>query len=158
MNATVDGRHAWVPSNAERSVYRGAALILAVALIFMLRLLTWLAFPGEGFRDVAITAPASVQAGTLFRYQVTYCHGDGKADQPVLVMRELELQDHGTNIQLPGLAYTTAADCEVKVRTVGIPAYTPPGPYKLQITTELQTNPLRRVRQVWLTPTFTVTK
>lgn len=158
MNATVDGRHVWIPSNAERFVHRGAVLILAVALVFMLRLLIWLSFPGEGFRDVTLTVPASVQVGTLLRYQVNYCHGNGKIEQPVLVMRELELQDHGTNIQLPGLAYTTTANCETKVRTVGIPAYTPPGPYKLQITTELQANPLRRIRQTWFTPSFTVTK
>jgi hypothetical protein len=156
MNATVAGRHVWQPSERERFVYRGAVLILIVALVFMVRLLTWLAFPGEGFRDVTITAPNAVQAGTLLRYTVNYCHGSGKASQPVLVMRELELQDHGTNIQLPGLAYTTTADCETKNRTVGIPVYTPPGPYKLRITTELQANPIRHVRQEWLSPSFMV--
>lgn len=157
MTHVEDGRHVWTPTTRERLAYRVAGLILMAAVAFMGLILFWLVFPGKGFEDVQFSVPKTVQAGTIMRYQVNYCQG-GLAETPVLVLRELELQDHGTNIQLPGLAYTTKANCEVLDRAVGIPSFTPPGPYRLMVTTELQANPIRHVRQVWLSPEITVTK
>lgn len=148
-----DGRHVWQPSTGERLAYRTAGAVLILAAGFMIRLLVWLALPAEGFFEVQIHTPASVQAGTLLRYQVNYCHGLDTSQ--VLVNRELE--DHGTNIPLPGLAYTTEQNCETVDRAVGIPSFTPPGPYRLKITTEIEVNPLRHIRQEWRTDSFLVT-
>jgi len=146
-------RH-WEPTVLERLAYRTAGAILAVAIVFMLRLLVWLSFPGAGFFEVVIVTPPTVTAGTLLRYQVNYCHSLNQTQ--VMVYRELELEDHGTNIPLPGLAYSTEQNCETVDRAVGIPSFTPPGPYHLKITTEIQVNPLRRVRQEWRTDPFRV--
>lgn len=158
MNATLpSGRHAWDPSNGERWIYRGASGVLTVALFFMLRILTWLAFPGQGFVAADITVPQTVQAGTLMIYQVNFCQQDGRTPA-VLTVSELELEDRGTSIPLSGLAHTTTANCEVKVQSIGIPGFTPPGPYRLKVTSDLQANPLRRVRQEYLTAPFTITE
>lgn len=147
--------HAWQPTTRERLAYRTAGVVLIVALIFMVRILVWLAFPGPGFQKVTITLGGStVRTGTLLEYQVNYCLSDG--ENQVLVSRELELEDHGTNIPLPGLAYTTERNCETVDRHVGIPSFTPPGPYRLKITTDVHTNPLRSVRQIWRSPAFQV--
>ena len=151
---SVDGRHVWQPSTRERLAYRLAGAVLIVALAFMIQLLVWLAFPNGGFFEVVIQTPPTATAGTLLRYQVNYCHGLNQSQ--VLVNRELELEDHGTNIPLPGLAYSTEQNCETVNRAVGIPSYTPAGPYRLKITTEIQVNPLRRVRQEWRTDVFQV--
>lgn len=145
----------WQPSRREALAYRVAGGVLFLAALFILRLVTWLMFPGPGFQDVTITLDTpSVQRGTLLEYQVNYCLPGG--DHQVLVSRELELDDHGTNIPLPGLAYTTVLNCETVDRHVGIPSFTPPGPYRLKVTTDVHTNPLRTVRQVWLSPPFMV--
>lgn len=143
----------WLPTRRERFTYRTAGLVLTVAFLFMAVLLKWLAFPGPGFSLTRIDVPPSVRAGDLMSYRVSYCQPAAGAD--VLVMRELI--DHGNDLNLPGLIYTTgSAPCETRERAVGIPSYTPPGQYRLKVTTDLRVNPLRAIRQEWLSAPFHV--
>ena len=144
----------WGLARTEVLIHRIAAFIVLFAFLFLLRIVAWLAWPGGGFQGVELRGiPAAVQAGSLMPYAIDYCQPGG-AGRDVTIQRELA--GTGTNIQLLGLAHTTTGDCESLARAVGIPTYTPAGTYRLMITTDLDTNPLRHVRQVWLSRTFTV--
>lgn len=144
----------WHLTRAEVLFHRIADVIVLFAFLFMLRLTAWLIWPGVGFQVVEVRGlPATAQTGSLIHYWIDACQAGG-AGRQVLIMRELE--DHTTPIQLPGLVHTTAGDCESIERAVGIPSYTPAGVYRLRITTDLQANPLRHVRQVWHSKPFTI--
>lgn len=149
-------RQPWGLVRTEVLIHRIAAVVVLFAFLFLLRIVTWLAWPGVGFQGVEVRGlPTTIQTGTLMPYWIDACQKGG-AGRQVLIMRELE--NHATDIQLPGLVYTTGGDCESLERAVGIPSFTPAGVYRLRITTELQANPLRHVRQVWKSRAFTVTK
>jgi hypothetical protein len=130
-----------------------AGLILAVWM--------WLAlfWPHRGLTEWRFTLETPVVVrGELLRWHIRYCV-DTAVPIPSRVSRELELQDQdGVTFPLVDLDYTILSRCETKFRAVGIPTYAPPGRYHLHLTTNLEVNQLRTIRQVWISPVFEVVK
>lgn len=146
------------PSVIDR-IYRVMVSVGMVAAFALLALVAWwLFYPYRGLSvyHFDMLTP-QVRAGELLHYQVSYCL-DATTPMPARVDREMVLQNHVVSFPIPDIGYMIQQPCESKTRVIGIPTYAPPGIYHLEISTTMEPNPLRTVRQSWRSPTFEVIK
>jgi hypothetical protein len=144
------------PGFCER-VYRAVvSLGMGAAFLLLVLFAWWLFYPYKGIQtyDLRILTPV-VQPGGLLRWEVDYCV-DARTPVPAQVDREMVLQNHVIAFPIPDVGYVIQQRCETKSRVIGIPEYAPGGTYHLEISTSLEVNPLRRLRQSWRSGTFTV--
>lgn len=147
---------AYRPSLPDRLFRAVVTVGMACAFTFLGVAAFWLFYPYQGMLSyhATLTTPVVKQGGLLYG-EISYCV-DGAVPLPMRLDREIVLQNHRVSFPVVDLQYVITNRCEQKGRILGIPDYAPPGVYHLAITTSLQVNPLRVVRQTWTTGEFTV--
>jgi len=116
----------------------------------------WLFWPYQGLTSyhATILSPVVVSGG-LLHGEIEYCVESG-VPLPIRIDRDIILANHTISFPMTDLQYTITQRCERKVRMLGIPTYAPPGTYKMAVTTAIEVNPLRTIRQTWESPSFEV--
>lgn len=143
------------PSLFDR-IFRSVVMVgLVVAFLFVGVIGYWLFWPFEGLTSYTATIKSPVVQGGLLTGTIRYCVG-ATVPLPIRIDRDVVLQNHVVSFPMSEIEYTITQRCEDKHRMMPIPSGTPPGTYRMIITTSVQVNPLRVVRQTWSTPTFEV--
>jgi hypothetical protein len=115
--------------------------------------------PYRGLYDVVqpvrvITNPTEVS--TLAAYQIHYCI-DGALPLPIAISRELELQGpDGMVFPIAPIGYLITERCETRTFAFGIPAYVPVGTYHIHFITSVRVNPVREIRQRFVSENFEI--
>jgi hypothetical protein len=147
-------------SRASKALYTVAWTTLALAMTAILTLTFWAVYPYQGLHDVKVPLPIErpvVETGSLQTYTVEYCV-DERLPLPITVSRELEMQtDAGSIFPIaPPVTYLITQRCETRHMSFGIASYIPAGKYHLHYITGLQVNPIRVIRQSFVTEPFEV--
>jgi hypothetical protein len=131
-------------------------LAAALAASLLCLFAYWLFWPYEGLTrySVELTNPV-VSQGELLYGEIDYCV-DANVPLPMRIDREIVLQNHIIAFPVTDLQYAITERCEHKGRVLGIPDYAPAGTYHLAITTTVTVNPLRTIRQSWVSQPFVV--
>lgn len=143
-------------------VYAFAWGVIVSALLLIGTFTYWTTYPYRGLHDVVEPIPISepvVAHGQLLTYTISYCV-DESLPLPMKLYREFRLQGpDGIIFPLPAFVdYEISQRCETRRFAIDIPYYYPEGVYRLHVTTELQVNPLRFVKQAFVSDQFRIIK
>ena len=148
-------------SKTTAYLYGAAWVVLVTAFAFMTLCTYWLVAPYRGLYDVAQPFPVvqtEFYQNELAAYTVSYCV-DEMLPLPITIHRELVMLGPVMGVSFtiaPPSVYVIQQRCETRTMAFGIPAYVPTGSYHLQWVAALQVNPLRQVKQSFVTETFSV--
>ena len=156
--------HSHTLSPLTRLFYAVAWVGILTGLAVTLTLGYWKLAPYSGLTDVPQPFPIEqsvARKGQLVTYTMSYCV-DASLPLPITVHRSLELQNGDPDAPLgslpiaPPIEYEITQRCETRDFFVGLPMYVPAGRYHIHTHTTLQVNPIRQIRQAWVSAEFDV--
>lgn len=142
----------------ERALFLLGVVTFGITAVLIGLIGYWLFVPAAGLKmkaDPLVVLTKTVAPGDVLHYELNYCV-EGPIPVPIRVTREMELQNHSFSFPLPMLGYTIMERCEKKVRLLEIPSFVPPGEYHIHLYTTLEINPLRTLKQSWISENFRV--
>jgi len=144
------------PGFFARTLYTLAVMVFLATMVFLSYLALVLFTPRRGIDTFTVKSVDKVVVqGHIYRWTVSYCVADD-VPLPVMIDREIELQNHKIRFPLSVIQYTITERCETFTRAFALPYDTPPGVYHLHIHTSIEYHPLRIVRQEWQGDEFQV--
>ena len=162
-NATLQGIAA--SSISQKNLFTGSFFIVAWSTIFLalacvFMCIWWMLYPYQGLSqqgETFVVLPSVATPGTLVSYRSIFCVDDS-LPLPITVFRELELQGPESIVFgiPPPMSYVMTTRCTDRKIVIGIPMYIPTGVYHIHLNTAIQVNPLRTIRQTFITKDFSI--
>lgn len=147
-----------------RAYYAAAWFGIAVGIIGFTTLGYWRVAPYNGLVNVKQPFPVAqevVYKAQLITYTMSYCV-EQEVPLPITVHRSIELQNINRDAPVgslpiaPALEYEIMERCESRDFFIGIPMYVPAGVYHVHTQTSLQVNPVREIKQSWISENFSI--
>lgn len=137
-----------------------AWITITFALVSILLFTFLMVRPYRGLYDVTQPVPImtkTVEVGALAVYQIHYCI-DNELPLPLATTRELELQGpDGLVLAIaPPIEYLILNRCETRTFAFGVPTYIPAGEYHVHFITDVRVNPVRDIRQRFVSENFQI--
>lgn len=148
-------------TSSHSKLFFGLAWVTLLAAIGLVSLVTyWLVWPAPGLTGLPGRIPIQtheVSPGDVLKYTVDYCT-TASLPMAINVTRELRQLD-GEKLVFPlppELGYQVLQPCEIRNIAVGLGVYFPPGKYQIHYLVTTYPNPLRVVRQTFVSEEFTI--